>query len=200
MGNRSAFRGSEVGPGPVCGLSPGAGGGPGSLVVFSPTKPRRTDESGPRQLCSLTCGVGCVRAGDLEPASFRGNARSDGEAWSDVDRRGRVGAGHSRVGQFRITGESTLHRRGEDTEFISLVTQLPRQYTVTYGEDIKFPSLRLVLGCFWMISSCPSKVFRYCICCGEGTGMRFGSLTPAVAVVVAHELAVLNCCFCCAID
>lgn len=30
--------------------------------------------------------------------------------------------------------------------------------------------------CFCIVSSCPSNVDKYCICCGDGTGIRFGSL------------------------
>lgn len=37
-------------------------------------------------------------------------------------------------------------------------------------------SLTPVFGCFCIVSSCPSNVFKYCICCGDGTGIRFGSL------------------------
>lgn len=44
------------------------------------------------------------------------------------------------------------------------------------GGDRRSDSLRLVFGCFWMVSSCPSRGFKYCICCGEGTGIRLTSL------------------------
>ena len=47
-------------------------------------------------------------------------------------------------------------------------------------------SRKLVLGCFCMVSSWASKAFRYWICCGDGTGIRLGSL--------------LFCCFCWAND
>ena len=46
----------------------------------------------------------------------------------------------------------------------------------THGGDRRSDSLRLVFGCFWMVSSCPSRGFKYCICCGEGTGIRLTSL------------------------
>lgn len=71
----------------------------------------------------------------------------------------------------------------------------------TYGGDMMFPSFRLVLGCFCIISSCPSNVLRYWICCGEGTGIRLGSLTtPLVGVVEQDVVDVLMFCFCCAMD
>ena len=44
----------------------------------------------------------------------------------------------------------------------------------TYEGDTRSESLRLVLGCFWMVSSCPSSSGNW-ICCGEGTGIRFAS-------------------------
>ena len=47
---------------------------------------------------------------------------------------------------------------------------------VTHDGDMISVSRRLVLGCFWMVSSWPSRGLRYCICCGEGTGMRLASL------------------------
>lgn len=38
-------------------------------------------------------------------------------------------------------------------------------------------SLRLVFGCFCIVNSCPSNAFRlYWICCGDGTGISWGSL------------------------
>ena len=62
---------------------------------------------------------------------------------------------------------------------------------ITYVGDLIFVSFRLVFGCFWMVSSWPSNVFRYWICCGEGTGIKFGSLFAWFGCC---------CCFCCAID
>ena len=62
---------------------------------------------------------------------------------------------------------------------------------ITYVGDLIFVSFRLVLGCFWIVSSWPSNVFRYWICCGEGTGIKFGSLFAWFGCC---------CCFCCAID
>lgn len=44
------------------------------------------------------------------------------------------------------------------------------------GGDRRSDSRRLVLGCFWMVSSWPSRGFKYCICCGDGTGIRLTSL------------------------
>ena len=45
----------------------------------------------------------------------------------------------------------------------------------TYDGDKRSWSLRLVFGCFWMVSSCPSKGFKYWICWGDGTGIRLAS-------------------------
>lgn len=33
-----------------------------------------------------------------------------------------------------------------------------------------------LLGCFWMVNSWPSNWFKYWICCGDGTGIKLGSL------------------------
>ena len=62
---------------------------------------------------------------------------------------------------------------------------------ITYVGDLIFVSFRLVFGCFWIVSSWPSNVFRYWICCGDGTGIKFGSLFAWFGCC---------CCFCCAID
>lgn len=70
----------------------------------------------------------------------------------------------------------------------------------TYGGDMIFPSLRLVFGCFCIISSWPSKVLRYCICCGDGTGIKLGSLTAPLVGVVAQVVVEVLIGFCCAID
>lgn len=73
------------------------------------------------------------------------------------------------------------------------------EISLTYVGDIMLPSLRLVLGCFCIVSSCPSNVFKYCICCGDGTGIKFGSLFVNV-VVFAEDTDVDKFCFCCAKD
>ena len=45
----------------------------------------------------------------------------------------------------------------------------------TYEGETKSESLKLVLGCFCMVSSCPSKRGNW-ICWGDGTGIRLASL------------------------
>lgn len=70
----------------------------------------------------------------------------------------------------------------------------------TYDGDIILPSLRLVFGCFCMVSSWPSNVFKYWICCGDGTGIKLGSLFVNVELVLAEDTDVDMPCFCCAKD
>lgn len=61
--------------------------------------------------------------------------------------------------------------------FIRLLLGLASIHSITYdGEIILLLSLTLVFGCFCIVSSWPSKAFKYWICCGDGTGIRFGSL------------------------
>lgn len=43
-------------------------------------------------------------------------------------------------------------------------------------------------------------MFRYCICCGDGTGIRFGSLLASVVFVLEEDTDVAMPCFCCAKD
>lgn len=143
----------------------------------------------------------CMWTWYLKSATFRGHTRCGREARRYVYRSRRVRARHARMGHFRASSKSTFHCCRQNPENFPVNKRQIAGGPSTYGGDIMFPSLRLVFGCFCMMSSCPSKVFRYWICWGEGTGMRFGSLTPAVGTVVVQELAdVLNCCFCCAID
>jgi len=44
------------------------------------------------------------------------------------------------------------------------------------GGERRSDSRRLVLGCLWMVSSCPSRGFKYWICWGDGTGIKLASL------------------------
>ena len=55
-------------------------------------------------------------------------------------------------------------------------------------------SRRLVFGCFWIVSSWASNAFRYWICWGDGTGIRFGSFCCCLLPCW------LPCCFCWAND
>lgn len=53
---------------------------------------------------------------------------------------------------------------------------------VTYV-GVLFPdSFKLVLGCFCMVNSWPSNALRYCICWGEGTGIKLGSFPEEFGV------------------
>lgn len=47
-----------------------------------------------------------------------------------------------------------------------------------------------------MVSSCPSNVFKYCICCGEGTGIKLGSLFANVVFAVEDgtDVGMFLCC------
>ena len=46
--------------------------------------------------------------------------------------------------------------------------------TETYDGETRSESHKLVFGCFWIVSSWPSRSGNW-ICCGDGTGIRFAS-------------------------
>lgn len=48
-----------------------------------------------------------------------------------------------------------------------------------------------LLGCFWMVSSWPSNWFKYWICCGDGTGIKLGSLLLLLLMLLALLLLML---------
>uniref|UniRef100_A0A224Y4G6 Putative secreted protein n=1 Tax=Panstrongylus lignarius TaxID=156445 RepID=A0A224Y4G6_9HEMI len=59
--------------------------------------------------------------------------------------------------------------------FVTTFSKLLLPATQIVGDfcDVSF---KLVLGCFCIVNSWPSNVFKYWICCGDGTGIKFGSL------------------------
>ena len=75
-----------------------------------------------------------------------------------------------------VRGLGSCGARDPEMTIICEIIFLKSREILTHDGDMISVSRRLVLGCFWMVSSWPSRGLRYCICCGEGTGMRLASL------------------------
>lgn len=77
------------------------------------------------------------------------------------------------------------------------IFQINNVFRTTYEGETILVSFKLVLACFWMVSSCPSNELKYCMCWGEGTGIRLGSLQCELADCSDWVCGSWGCCFCC---